>query len=246
MTKLTFGKGNVKLAAHIATFSLPAGKTCPGAHQCHSYVVKRDGARRVVDGPQTTFRCYAASQEALYTSVYDSRAANLKVLREALGNGNAVELIHKSLPPASHIRVHVSGDFFSPEYFRAWMKVAKLNPSKVFYAYTKSIKIWLRNRRHVPPNFILTASLGGRWDHLVIKHGLRTVKVVWAEKEAKVLNLPIDKDDSKALRPDGNFALLLHGTQPVGSAAGVAWGKLRKKKLRKTGKMGYSRRLPTL
>jgi hypothetical protein len=64
--------------------------------------------------------------------------------------------------------------------------------------------------------------------------GLRSVKVVFSQEEAKKLNLPIDHDDSHVWEYDRDFAILLHGTQPKGSAAGKAWYKLQK-----AGKSGY-------
>lgn len=239
-SKLHFGKGNAKLDVSIATFSLPAGKTCPGAKGCHSYVVKHNGKRHIVDGPETSFRCYAASQEVLFGNVHDSRTTNLKILRAALkiGERHAADVINASLPSSQFIRVHVSGDFFSSEYFRAWMLVAAANPTKTFYAYTKSIKVWLRNKHKVPANFILTASLGGRWDHLVAKYNLRSARVVFSEQEAKSLGLAIDHDDSLAMSHGPSFALLLHGIQPLGSEASKARAILLSK-----GQGGY-RRLP--
>jgi hypothetical protein len=75
---LTFQKGNAKLGRNINTFSLPAGHTCPGAHDCLAKV-SRDG--KLTDGKHTVFRCFAASQEAMYPSVRKSRQANLDALR---------------------------------------------------------------------------------------------------------------------------------------------------------------------
>jgi hypothetical protein len=84
-------------------------------------------------------------------------------------------------------------------------------------------------------NFILTASVGGKHDHLIENLGLRTAEVVFSEEEAKQKGLEIDHTDEHAAQPGGSFALLIHGTQPAGSEAGKAWYKIRK------AKGGYSR-----
>jgi hypothetical protein len=125
------------------------------------------------------------------------------------------------------VRVHVSGDFFSLDYFRAWMMVADNVPSKTFYAYTKSLPFVVRHLDCMPGHFRITASRGGKFDHLIDDFGLVNVSVVYSEAEAKEKGLPIDHDDSHAIRADKNFCLLLHGTQPAGSESAKALSALR-------------------
>ncbi len=232
---LRFGKGNAKLDKTVVTFSLPAGWTCPGASLCKSRVSVKNGKRVISDGPDTEFRCFAASQEALYTNTYNSRQANLKALRACKTSGAMANLIMASLPKNPKIvRIHVSGDFFSQKYFDAWVSVANQMPDTIFYAYTKSIPYVID--RAIPENLRLTASIGGRYDSLIPKSGIRSARVVYSEKEARQLGLKIDKDDSLAIGTGGDFALLLHGTQPKGTKAAQALVQLKKK-----GKGGYSR-----
>ena len=52
---------------------------------------------QIVDGEETLFRCYAASQEAQYTTVRDNRMHNFKAILKALRKGNAVEQIDSYL-----------------------------------------------------------------------------------------------------------------------------------------------------
>jgi len=143
------------------------------------------------------------------------------------------QLIIDSLPPpAERIRVHVSGDFFSSDYFEAWVLTAMDRPDVVFYAYTKSVEYWSAFRAAIPTNFRLTASLGGRYDELALQMGVPTVSVVLSTQEAKKAGLPIDKDDSHAVAPDGerkSFAVLIHGVQRAGSPQMVAVQKQRQK-----------------
>jgi hypothetical protein len=59
----------------------------------------------------------------------------------------------------------------------------------------------------VPSNLILTASYGGREDHLIEEHNLKNVKV-YARPEDVPNDRPIDTNDDWARKPVVNFALL--------------------------------------
>src|SRR5262249_36510407 len=114
--KLKFGQGNAKLDKAIFTFSLPAGHSCPFAHACRSRAERESG--KIVDGPATAFRCYAASMEARLTTVRDARWHNFQLLRACKTEHEMASLILDSLTPfAGYVRVHDSGDFFSQQYF---------------------------------------------------------------------------------------------------------------------------------
>ena len=93
------------------------------------------------------------------------------------------------------------------------------NPTVTFYAYTKMLPLWLARIKSIPANFKLVASRGGKFDSYIEKYNLRNVKVVFSDKEATDLNLPIDHDDTNVWKHNGNFALLIHGTQPAGTLA---------------------------
>lgn len=222
LPKLVFGKGNAKLGSEIYTFSLPAGYSCPGAKLCQSRADRHTG--KIADGKDTLFRCFAASQEALYPAVRKSRWANFETLKK-LDTQEMINLITISLPKKARIvRIHVSGDFFSAQYFNAWYAVAEMHPHILFYAYTKSVhlipEIW-------PQNFRLTFSEGGKYDYLI--EGRKSARVVFDPIEAEALGLEVDHDDSHAYDSDSSFALLIHGTQPKGSMASRAKSKLKKK-----------------
>jgi hypothetical protein len=117
---------------------------------------------------------------------------------------------------------------FSQSYFDAWQLTASSRPDTLFYAYTKSIPYWIARQDEIQPNFVLTASMGGRHDLLALQYDLRTATVVYSEAEAEALGLEIDHDDSLAMHPGPSFALLLHGTQPKGTVAAEAWSVIRK------------------
>jgi len=233
---LTFAVGNAKLGKEIATFSLPSGYTCPSAHLCLSKADRVTG--KISDGEKTEFRCFSASQEAVFPAVRLSRWNNFEALK-ALGAdySRIASLIEKSLPVQDIVRLHVAGDFYSQAYFDAWIEVAKNNPTKTFYTYTKSLSYWIKRKNEIPQNLKLNASKGGKHDNLITEHSLKFAEVVLTEQEAIDKGLSIDHDDSHAFAQDSSFALLIHGTQPKGSKAGVALSALRKQ-----GKGGYGKK----
>lgn len=240
---LKFQKGNAKLDAFpgkkIYTFSILSGWACPFAKECLSKAVVTDeGKRKIEDGKHTQFRCFSASQEAQYSNVYEARKHNFDILRDLRTVEALADRIEADLPKkAKLLRVHVAGDFFNQRYFDAWNEVALRNPDRIFYAYTKSLQYWVNRLDSIADNFVLTASFGGRLDHLISEHGLRFAKVVYTEQEAAEAGLEIDHDESHAVVNGPSFALLLHGTQPKGSDAGEAL-----KALKKQGKGGYSKK----
>lgn len=204
----------------VYSFDLPAGHACPFAKDCRSCVV--DG--KIQDGPNIKFRCFSATQEVLFSNVYRARKHNFDRLRGLCLNDTIIKL-EQNIPADMGIcRLHVSGDFFSSNYMLAWSKIATKYKHILFYAYTKSLRYWIKHREHIKklPNFILTASQGGVDDKLIRLHRLRYAKVVFSEKESHLLGLPIDHDDSHATVKTGNFALLLHGVQPAKSIASQA------------------------
>jgi hypothetical protein len=233
--RLKFGHGNAKLAEDVHTFSLPAGYACPFAHDCLSRADRRTG--RITDGPETVFRCFAASQEAR-PSVRNARWHNWDLINSCFSINEVVALILDSLDAsAKYVRIHVSGDFHSQDMFDSWCEVARRRPGAVFYAYTKSLLYWIRRKDSIPANLVLTASMGGRLDHLIHEHGLRYARVVLSEQEAADLGLELDHDDSHAMKAGPSFALLIHGSQPAGTPAAKAVAALRAQ-----GEYGYGKR----
>lgn len=218
---LTFGTGNAKLP-DTATFTIPAGHTCPGAKECLAWV---DMSGKLQDGKHQKFRCFEASMEVAFSSLRAMAKRNLEKLKEAKTVEKMAQLIHMSLPARRYewVRVHVGGDFYSGSYFMAWMEAARRNPDRMFYAYTKSLPTWVKYRALVPDNFVITASRGGKFDSLIDQHELREAIVVFHPDEAEALGLKIDKDDWCARDPDvKSFCLLIHGQQAAGSNAAAA------------------------
>ncbi len=223
------------------SLDLISGWSCPQAKECLSKVKIENGKKKIWDGPDTLFRCFSASQEVLFPAVYNLRNHNFNTLRELKNCVMQAEAILADLPKDSGIiRIHVGGDMFSYEYFKAWTIVANQRPNVLFYFYTKSLHFWVKYLEEfgpLPYNLVGTASRGGRLDDLIKKHKLREAKVIFSMEEA---DGPVDFTDEWAANPERkttNFNLLLHGTMPSGSEAAKAW-----QKIKKSGKGGYNKK----
>ena len=215
----------------VYSFDLLSGYSCPQAKDCLSKVVQIDGKRKIKDGKDCQFRCFSASQEVVFPAVYDNRKANFDGLKFRKSSYDMACAIADAMPANLGIcRIHVAGDFFNNAYFKAWMEVARLNPDRLFYAYTKSLPYWVDNLQVIPDNLILTASYGGRRDDMIVDYGLRSAKVVFSYEEADMLGLEVDHDDTHAANPfwaTSDFALIIHGIQPKGSEAADAIKQLK-------------------
>ena len=223
--------------------SLPAGHSCPGADICKSSADRITG--KITDGANTQVRCFMASIES-YSK--QSRAAgweNFDILR-GINWGTTLDIAgdmaDAMVPPADAdvVRFGVNGDFFNQRHFDAALLVAERNPHIMFYAYTKSVNYWVHRLGQIPANLNLNASRGGRYDHLIDEHNLKSAVIVYHPEEAAALGLEIDHDETHALLGRDSFALLIHGTQPKGSPAAAALKRLKTENI----KYAYSRREP--
>ena len=218
MERLKISGGNAKI--EYPSLSLPSGRSCPSALDCLAKVKIVDGKRKIFDGAVAKFRCFSATAEAVFPSVYEQREHNFDLLREC----NTVEEMHYLLNESikdsyTPFRIHVGGDFFNQNYFDAWIEYAGENPHRIFYAYTKSLDYWVERLDELKEvrNLRLVASRGGRHDDFIREHNLIEAVVVLSEQDAREKNLEIDTDDSLAIRNTKSFALVIHGTQKQGS-----------------------------
>ena len=240
MKLLKFSTNNAKLSKRLI-FSLPAGYTCPSAGVCKTFADRTTGEIR--DLPQFNgtvadeYRCFAAMSETR-PNVRDARWYNWDLIKETMYSSDDQVTVLSALiglsltvqPDLELCRVHESGDFWTELYMKAWFKVARTYSKRKFYAFTKSLGMWLNLKEDIPPNFYLTASVGGTLD-CMIPTNLDTFKrvayVVYTEKEADKLELEIDHDDSHCFG-DKPFALLVHGSQRAGSLASQALSQRKK------------------
>lgn len=130
---------------------LPDGRTyntCPSAGVC-----------RLV--------CYARNGTYRFPAVLAKHEANLMFFLDhpvAWEAAMADELAHHRYWGA-WVRVHDSGDFFSREYLRAWLRIMRDRPYTGFYAYTKEVAMFRDMVEPRPPeNFLWVYSYGGTQD----------------------------------------------------------------------------------
>jgi hypothetical protein len=215
-----FTHGNSKLPNSTMILSLPAGHTCPGAKDCLTRVPRDGGSAWTTPG--LDFACYAAAQERYRTSVRDLRWRNFDLLAplsslDIIAN-LATAFLNQRRSFTERVRFFESGDAFKPELAEAITTFAWAIEPMVVYLYTKALPFWIT--QDIPANLRITASRGGRFDHLIAEHFTRSARVVQTEAEARSLGLPLDFDDSYAYQDEPvHFAHLVHGWQPKGSTA---------------------------
>jgi len=159
--KYLLSRGNADLAKDgIFTWSIPALNarlsdgsnvvTCPNAGICANL-------------------CYARVGTYRFSNVKAAHTAKLEVvLQDMAGWQSAMtdELKAKRYREGKSVRIHDSGDFFSPEYFRTWVEIALATPDVFFYAYTKEVEM-VKTFGALPLNFVIIFSMGGKQDHLI-------------------------------------------------------------------------------
>lgn len=223
----------------VYSLDMRSGHDCPGAKNCKSCVVPSTANKSgfaIQDGPHCEFRCFSASQEIVYPAVRKLRKRNSLAMHKMRGWKRHRDLILSTLPNnIGVLRFHVGGDFFRESYFQGAVAASEERPDVLFYAYTKSLPYLLHTPMNCPQlgmmrdNFMLTASRGGKWDHLIDDLNLREAVVVYSELETTQRDLKLDHDDSHAATHGGDFALLIHGVQPKGSEASAALSALKGK-----------------
>lgn len=150
MNLLTNSNKKIKKTAKINgvrlyEFNLPAIKTCPWADECKVF-------------------CYADKGAYTWRPAREKYAFNFELTKKPNEFQAAIqlELIKKRV---QCVRIHSSGDFYSLNYLKQWVKIALNNPEVVFYGYTKSVPLF--NSLDLPPNFIFCYSTGGKKDNLI-------------------------------------------------------------------------------
>jgi hypothetical protein len=112
-------QGNMKMT--LPTFSIPAGKTCPGC-------TKLCGQG-----------CYAKKAERAWPSVALSRKRNLEYTKRDGFVARAIEIIKRR--DRKWFRIHESGDFYNQKYLDKWLAICRGCPEVRFLAFTKSFHL---------------------------------------------------------------------------------------------------------
>ena len=181
--------------ASIYAFDIPAYKTmtgkitCPFAKDCVKYCYAQKGAYT-----------WSPAQNKHNNNYLNTKKDNfIDVIQDEINRKRKI----------THIRVHSSGDYYSPKYLDKWLQIARNNPEIIFYSYTKSIP--LVNKIDLPSNYIMIFSEGSKVDFMIDEKTHRHAKI-FNNKEELLASGYIDAsgDDLKALTPNKKVGLIFH------------------------------------
>ena len=179
---------NSELKPHgIWNFSIPAWYvrltsgdlfvTCPNAGACAKVCYARNGTynfKNVKAAHRRNLELFLNSpyafEEALVTELTAKRFRPTGKPRH-LPPGVDMSRLHPYLrrwinTGGKAVRIHDSGDFFSPEYLATWVRIANATRDVLFYAYTKEVLMFKRHGLF-PVNFHYLFSTGGLQDGLI-------------------------------------------------------------------------------
>lgn len=119
----------------------PIGKSCELLKKGNS----KTGAKVLTwSMNQTTCRmhcegCYADRGCYNFSNVKKTLAFNTELATRHLDFWKSCIMAQlETLPEGTEIRIHAVGDFFGPEYVKAWHDIAEAFPGLVFWTYTKT------------------------------------------------------------------------------------------------------------
>lgn len=206
--KKLLGTGNSKLVktakkfnVKIFNFSIPAGNdkisgkiTCPFAGSCLKLCYAKKGAYAWSNVQLVLHERYQASKESDFVDRITAELSKVKNDRQI------------------YVRIHDSGDFYSPAYFEKWAEIATKNPKVRFYAYTKSHS-FIRGRQ-LPENMDLIYSLGSKNDELINQESERHSKIFYSmdamEREGYSDSSYLDLNATKWVTSNHKIGLLIH------------------------------------
>jgi len=184
----------------IFNFSIPAYKTndgkitCPFADTCVKFCYAKKGNYK-------RFPAVGLAMEKKY------KLTKLD---------NFVELMHDEIKrkKAKIIRVHDSGDYYSPKYLNKWIRISLINPEVKFYSYTNSIK-FIKDLKFIPDNFDFIFSDSGKQKNLIDINNDRHTKIFKNENDlikAGYINASkIDTNSTKFFNPTNKkIGLIFH------------------------------------
>ena len=198
MNLLTQNSKMKRSGTRVFNFTLPALETCPNAGAC---------ARG----------CYAMQGAYRWSNVYAKHKANLDATHSDDFIGRIIDEVRKKR--VQRVRIHDSGDFYSEQYFRKWLDIARAMPDVEFYAYTKMVSMVSKLGR-LPDNLTIIYSYGGKEDHLIDPNWERHSQVFATKEDLEAAGyIDASKDDSLALTSNHRVGLVYHG------AKSKNWGK---------------------
>lgn len=144
----------------VFNWTLPAYKSksgkmiCPMAGDCKDFCYARKGAYIWSNVNKAHEERYQFSKTDLFVPVMIAEIKRKK---------------------ADYIRVHDSGDYYSPMYLAKWFEIARALPDVRFYSYTNMID--LVQNVNVPDNYDFIYSDSGKQSHLIDPRVHRHTKI---------------------------------------------------------------------
>lgn len=202
---------------HLYNWGIPAFRSKNGTATCPN-------ARHCVAG------CYAKSGAYLWSNVAQAYENRLSLSRgkgfEQVIMYHIDKLLSKHKDGLILIRVHDSGDFYSPAYQKAWYNIALQYSGQhrvKFYAYTKMVS--QSESIPKPDNFELIYSLGGSEDNIIDRTNMRHSRVFDNETELEQAGyVNASHDDNLALGLNPKIGLVYHGAK---NYSNTTWSKVK-------------------
>lgn len=206
----------------LYNFGIPAfqsadgTKTCPNAGLC-------------------AVGCYARGGTYMFSnvkSVYEQRLELTKSPEFVERIGIEIDLLLQKANKHKRqlvLRIHDSGDFYSPSYQLAWYHIAKAYPQVLFYAYTKQVVQSTVLSGKKPSNFTLIYSYGGKQDRLIQSTDRHSAVFESVEQLEAAGYDDTTNDDSIAwTSKTGKIGLVYHGAK---SYKNTLWSKVEERTL---------------
>ena len=153
-------KTSKALGLRVFNFGIPAYKsvsgklTCPMADECVKF-------------------CYAKKGAYIWSNVQPAfeKRYQLSKTNDFVDAMNADILKKKP----DYVRIHDSGDYYSPKYLAKWIQIAKDNPNVRFYSYTNMVDMMLKTS--LPDNYDIIFSDSGKQKNLINERKHRHTKI---------------------------------------------------------------------
>ena len=117
--------------------------------------------------------CYARKGAYIWSNVKKSHEERYEFSKTAMFVPVMIAEIKKK--QAQYIRVHDSGDYYSPMYLAKWFEIARALPNVRFYSYTNMVD--LVQNVNVPDNFDFIFSDSGKQSHMIDRRVHRHTKI---------------------------------------------------------------------
>jgi hypothetical protein len=117
--------------------------------------------------------CYAKKGAYIWSNVKPAFEKRYQLTK----TDNFVEAMNAEIrkKKPDYVRVHDSGDYYSPAYLKKWIEVAIHNPSVRFYSYTNMIDMVLKTS--LPSNYDIIFSDSGKQKHMINERKHRHTKI---------------------------------------------------------------------